>query len=152
MKLRRTLTVCLAITCLLGAGGSALSAESPTKSKSKGKAASEETGKTETKKSESKKSAGKKGGSTAAKEDAKPETAELKRANTIVDELTTARKAALTKLLNGGSKKELMTLPGIGDTIADAIIKARPLESAAHLITVEGVGEKTLAEIVKSRK
>ena len=36
--------------------------------------------------------------------------------------------------------------------VENAIIKARPLESAAHLVKVKGVGEKTLSEIVKSRK
>jgi DNA uptake protein ComE-like DNA-binding protein len=82
----------------------------------------------------------------------KAEPAEVRRANEMLKELPTAKRTALTKLLNTGSKADLMALPGIGETTAESIIKARPLESSAHLVTVKGVGEKTFSVIVKSRK
>ena len=132
---------------LLGAAANPGSA-AESESKSKSKSSSAETKKSDAKKSETKKSDAKKSDSTKTK--AVP--AEVKRANEVLDQLSTSQKAALTKLINGGTKKELTSLPGVGDTIADAIIKARPLESAAYLVTVDGVGEKTFAEIVKSRK
>jgi DNA uptake protein ComE-like DNA-binding protein len=52
-------------------------------------------------------------------------------------------------LLDTGTKAELMGLPGIGATSAEAAIEARPLESATHLVTVSGIGEKTFSGIVK---
>jgi DNA uptake protein ComE-like DNA-binding protein len=82
----------------------------------------------------------------------KAEPAEVVRANEVLKELPASKRTALTKLLNSGSKTDLMALPGIGEATAEAILKARPLESAAHLVTVKGVGEKTFSEIVKSRK
>lgn len=95
--------------------------------------------------------------STASKSTAKAETtdadtAELQKAEAMLKELSSSRKGSLTRLLNSGDKKALMELPGIGDATADAIIKARPLKSSAHLVLVKGVGEKTFANIVKSRK
>ena len=80
------------------------------------------------------------------------DTAELKKANELLKELSTSKKTSLTKLLNSGKKEDLVKLPGIGDTTAELIIKARPLESSAHLILIKGIGEKTFADIVKSRK
>lgn len=128
-----------------------------TETKSKSKSSSAETKKSDAKKSETKKSDAKKSDASKGKTEsdtkkAKATPAEVKRAAEVLDQLSTSQKSALTKLINGGTKKELMSLPGIGDTIADAIIKARPLESAAYLVTVDGIGEKTFAEIVKSRK
>ena len=45
--------------------------------------------------------------------------------------------AAKVKLvnINGASKDELKTLPGITDTLADKIIAGRPYGSKAHLLT-----------------
>ena len=111
--------------------------EKPAESSKKPKAA-----KKEVKKSKGKEDAGK----------TDSESDDLKRANEILAALTPAKQTALAKLLNTGTKEDLLALPRIGATTADAIIKARPLESAAHLVTVKGVGEKTLSEIVKSRK
>jgi len=143
-----TFAALIAAASLFGVSATVFSAESDTKSKSK--AASSETKKTAPKKTESKKTESKK--SDAETKNEKPMSAELRRATEVLNQLTTAQKSALTKQLNGGTKKELMSLPGIGDIIADNIIKARPLESAAHLITIDGIGEKTFADIVKSRK
>ncbi len=48
-----------------------------------------------------------------------------------------AKPAAKVKLvdINGASKTELKTLPGIGDADADKIIAGRPYGSKAHLAT-----------------
>ena len=78
--------------------------------------------------------------------------AELKKAETLLKGLPASKKASFKKLLNSGKAEELTELPGIGDATAGAIIKARPFESAAHLILVNGIGETTFANIVKSLK
>lgn len=118
-----------------------------TDSKSKKKPETTEPAKTKGEKAVPKKPKGKSGDTKA-----KAMPAEVERAEAVLKELPAAKRTALTKLLNSGTKAELTALPGIGETTADAIIKARPLESAAWLVTVKGVGEKTFSEIVKSRK
>jgi DNA uptake protein ComE-like DNA-binding protein len=102
-------------------------------------------------KTEAKKPKGKADGK-ADQGTAEADPAEVVRANEVLKELPSSKRTALTKLLNSGSKADLMALPGIGEATAEAILKARPLESAARLVTVKGVGEKTFSEIVKSRK
>lgn len=98
-------------------------------------------------------------GKAKAKSDDKAKTtpdsaddAELKKAETLLKGLPASKKASFKKLLNSGKAEELTELPGIGDATAGAIIKARPFESAAHLILVNGIGESTFANIVKSLK
>lgn len=126
-------------------GAKAKATSSSTGSKpSKGKAPEAKAGKDPEAKAS--KGTSPKGAASAA------DRAELKRAGELLGELSTAKKTSLARLLNSGDRKALMQLPGIGEATADAILKARPLESAAHLILVDGVGEKTFAEIVKSRK
>ena len=161
MTAKRILLSLVTILTGLGlwAGGGHLSraAESGSSAKSKGKstpaAAADEAkkGASESTKTKSKSKAKSKSGESAKGSKADDE-AELKQAEALLKDLSTSKKTSLTKLLNSGDKKELMQLPGIGDATADAIIKARPLESAAHLILVKGIGEKTFGEIVKSRK
>lgn len=73
---------------------------------------------------------------------------EILAADELLDKLSTSNKGKLTKLVNSGSAKELMALPGIGKVTADLIIEARPLESTAHLVTVKNIGLKTIEKIV----
>jgi DNA uptake protein ComE-like DNA-binding protein len=132
MKILRHLLPLVALSALFAASVSALAAE---------------TKKPKPAKTEATKPKGKPG-----KEKKKAEPSEVQRAEEMLKELPAAKRTALTKLLNTGTKEELTALPGIGEATADAILKARPLESAASLVTVKGVGEKTFSEIVKSRK
>ncbi len=80
------------------------------------------------------------------------EAVKLKKANDMLKSLSRSKKSAFTKLLKSGKKEDLMALPGVGEAIAKAIIKARPLKSSAHLILVSGIGEKKFKQIVDSRK
>ena len=54
--------------------------------------------------------------------------------------------------INTATSDQLQTLPGIGPVLAQRIIDHReangPFPSAAHLIQVEGLGEKTLHNIM----
>lgn len=136
-------------TLILLALPTAFAAESTSKEKAKS-SATPETKKADTGKEKSK---GK------AKPDDKAKTtpdsaddAELKKAETLLKGLPASKKASFKKLLNSGKAEELTELPGVGDATAGAIIKARPFESAAHLILVNGIGESTFANIVKSLK
>jgi endonuclease YncB( thermonuclease family) len=48
---------------------------------------------------------------------------------------------------NTAARDELMRLPGIGETIANRLIGARPFKNAEGLLTVDGIGRTTLARI-----
>lgn len=53
--------------------------------------------------------------------------------------------------VNTAEKAQLMTLPGIGDAKADAIIAIRterPFKSAEDLLAVKGIGEKMLEKLM----
>lgn len=54
--------------------------------------------------------------------------------------------------INTADSAELQTLPGIGPVYADRIIKYRsefgPFESVEQLVQVNGIGEKTLADLL----
>lgn len=73
----------------------------------------------------------------------------LDHADKELKKLTPAQNAALLKLADEGKPEELLTIPGIGETKATAITKARPLKSADQLIMVDGIGEATFDGIVK---
>jgi len=49
--------------------------------------------------------------------------------------------------LNDASVQELETLPGVGATIAQAIVKARPFKSVDELTNVTGIGSSKLAAL-----
>src|SRR6184192_2926238 len=50
--------------------------------------------------------------------------------------------------INTASKSELEALPGIGPSVADNIIAARPFKSVKDLKNVSGIGEKRFEEIL----
>ena len=62
-----------------------------------------------------------------------------------------AKSTAKVKLvdINSASKKELKTLPGIGDAEADAIIAGRPYLTKAHL-TTRGILPRAVYENLKT--
>lgn len=62
------------------------------------------------------------------------------------EKATTA--AAKEKInINTASSTSLQTLPGVGPSVADAIIAARPFKNVAALKDVRGIGEARYAEI-----
>ncbi len=66
--------------------------------------------------------------------------------------LSAAQKEKLLTLANTGKDDELATMPGIGETKAAAIKKARPVKTVESLIMVDGIGESTFDGIVKWTK
>lgn len=58
--------------------------------------------------------------------------------------------------INDMSKAQLMTIPGIGETLAERIVKYReangPYRSMDELLNVEGIGEKKLQQIADVMK
>ena len=50
--------------------------------------------------------------------------------------------------INTASKSALISLVGIGEELADAIMAARPFARVNDLLRVSGIGEKRLAEII----
>lgn len=73
----------------------------------------------------------------------------LEHADKELKKLTPAQNASLLKLSNLGTPAELQTIPGVGETKAAAIKKARPIKTTSALIMVEGIGEVTFDGIVK---
>ena len=71
-------------------------------------------------------------------------------ANKNTSTRTTASQSSKTKKvnINTASKSELETLPGVGPSIADNIISARPFKSVRDLKDVSGIGEQRFQEIV----
>lgn len=66
--------------------------------------------------------------------------------------LTAAQKTKLLKVINEGDDKSLIALPGVGETRAAAIKKARPVAEVIDLLKIDGIGEGTFSEIVAYAK
>lgn len=83
-----------------------------------------------------------------ATEEAKPSA----KVEAIAKTLTASQRTKLLTLLNEGDDKALINLPGIGETRAAAIKKARPFADVTDVMKVEGVGDNTFAEMVANAK
>ncbi|MBK8094365.1 MAG: hypothetical protein IPK32_20980 [Verrucomicrobiaceae bacterium] len=70
----------------------------------------------------------------------------------IAKNLTPTQRTKLLDLLNSGSEADLVAIPGIGETRAAAIKKARPFKDVTNAAEVDGVGEGTFAEMVAYAK
>lgn len=84
-----------------------------------------------------------------------PAAAEAKpsaKVEAIAKTLTSSQKSKLLDLLNEGDEASLKTIPGVGETRAAAIKKARPFADVTGVVQVEGVGEGTFAEMVAHAK
>jgi DNA uptake protein ComE-like DNA-binding protein len=64
--------------------------------------------------------------------------------------LTPSKKKKLLEVLNTGDDKALRDLPGIGPVKAISVKKARPYKAVEDLVLVDGIGQATFDEIVKS--
>jgi endonuclease YncB( thermonuclease family) len=49
--------------------------------------------------------------------------------------------------LNTATKRQLMSIPGVGEVTASAILEGRPYGSVEELIRVKGIGRKTLEDL-----
>jgi DNA uptake protein ComE-like DNA-binding protein len=87
-------------------------------------------------------------------EAAKEKTAEKAptKAELAAKSLTAAQRTKLLKTLNEGDEKALNALPGVGEVIAAAIKKARPIKEVPDLMKVDGIGEETYNDILKHAK
>lgn len=85
-----------------------------------------------------------------ATEEKKPEALDKPngKEQAAADSLTTAQKNKLMKVINDGDDKALNELPGIGETRAAAIKKARPVADVVDLLKIDGIGEGTFLGIV----
>jgi DNA uptake protein ComE-like DNA-binding protein len=87
---------------------------------------------------------------------AKSEPAEAAKVPAKVDaiakSLTPSQRTKLLGLLNEGDEAALVAIPGIGETRAADIKKARPFNDVTDVTKVNGVGEGTFAEMVAYAK
>lgn len=95
----------------------------------------------------------KKKSTTAAK--AKAETAAdgpFIKSQALAKTLTAGQRTELLGILNKGDDKAVQTLPGLGETRAAAVKKARPFADPIDLLKVDGIGDVTFAEIIAHAK
>ena len=59
------------------------------------------------------------------------------------------KKDQLLTYLNNSDREELMTLPGIGPSLADRLIATRPYDSIESVTMVRGINANILAEASK---
>lgn len=70
----------------------------------------------------------------------------------IAKSLTPSQRTKLLSLLNEGDEAALVAIPGVGETRAADIKKARPFNDVTDVTKVSGVGEGTFAEMVAHAK
>ncbi len=70
----------------------------------------------------------------------------------VAKTLTAPQRAQLLALLNDGDEAALMAIPGVGDVRAKAIQKVRPLTDVVNVVSAEGIGEGTFAQMVAYAK
>lgn len=87
----------------------------------------------------------------ASKAESKTEEPSAK-AVAAVKTLTPLQKTKLLDLLNKGDSKALQSLPGVGESRAQGILKARPFADPVDIVKVDGIGEGTLVDIVAYAK
>lgn len=86
-------------------------------------------------------------------DDQRPQKAEPKpqasaRVEAIANTLTFSQRSQLLDLLNHGDDFVLLRVPGIGESRAAAIKKARPFGDVTDVVRIAGIGEGTFAEMV----
>ena len=82
---------------------------------------------------------------------AAPDEASAK-AQALAKTLTPSQETKLLEIINKGDDKSLQSLPGIGETRAVAVKKARPLKEPVALMKLDGIGEGVFADIVAHAK
>jgi DNA uptake protein ComE-like DNA-binding protein len=91
-------------------------------------------------------------GSAAADQDSRAKTpaqspsAEL---TALARNLPSPQGERLMAIVNRGTLQDLVSLPGIGAVRAAAIVAGRPYRAPLDLLRVRGIGEVTLAAILK---
>ena len=99
-----------------------------------------------------KKSAAKKKPAAAEKKAAPAEDKPSSKSEAEAKTLTAAQKTKLMKVINEGDDKALVAIPGVGETRAAAIKKARPVADVLDLLKIDGIGEGTFSEIIAYAK
>jgi len=99
-----------------------------------------------------KKSPAKKKTPAAEKKEAPADDKPSAKSEAAAKTLTAAQKTKLMKVINEGDDKSLIALPGIGETRAAAIKKARPVGDVLDLLKIEGIGDETFSDLVKYAK
>ena len=70
----------------------------------------------------------------------------------VAKTLTAAQKTKLLALLNDGDEAALNAIPGVGSVRAAAIKKGRPYADVTNVVSADGIGEGTFAEMVTYAK
>lgn len=82
---------------------------------------------------------------------AAPDEASAK-AQALAKTLTPSQESKLMEILNKGDDKALQSLPGIGETRAAAVKKARPLKEPVDLVKIDGIAEGVFGDIIAHAK